>query len=502
MQILICDDAAELPAGLNEYIRRVLSLAGIEEPKPKQLYVTCVTAKPPAKTISAPSSEDGGTAPLPPCDCGPLDLGDQPEQAAAILDALGIALLNRGCFDEGKRLIEAALKIRRDLFGDQHPCTAASLNSYARVLRSEGDLRSAELTIDSAIRINRRVFGGSSLPVAINLLELATIQLYQGQFEAADSAAARGLKILRALRLEATDPNTARLLDIRGRALQALRKLPAAIKIFDTALALDAKQVGKLHPKYATHLCNSATVLEAQGKLAEAEKRYRYALNVYLNVIKRPKHPNLIDIYANLGSLLAKRGTSAYKEADQLLNDALNLNKVVRGPDHILVGNDHVNLGRLYFRMSVQGIDRIGDAGVAFDTALEIYAKNVAQRELAKKHPFIAEALTWKALVWLERKVPEPKQAERFLRTALNGWGSEFGKDSLERAVTSAALGRSLVLQSKEPGEAAQLLKRNYPIIARELGPDSDLARLVQRWIAELASGGGKAAKALPRRRK
>ena len=44
------------------------------------------------------------------------------------------------------RLIEAALKIRRELFGDQHPGTAASLNSYARVLRSQGDLRSAELT--------------------------------------------------------------------------------------------------------------------------------------------------------------------------------------------------------------------------------------------------------------------------------------------------------------------------------------------------------------------
>src|SRR5688572_876672 len=35
-----------------------------------------------------------------------IDLGDQPEQAAALFDALGIALLNRGMLEEGSTLIE------------------------------------------------------------------------------------------------------------------------------------------------------------------------------------------------------------------------------------------------------------------------------------------------------------------------------------------------------------------------------------------------------------
>jgi hypothetical protein len=67
-----------------------------------------------------------------------LDLGDQPEHAATILDSLGIALLNRGMLDEGARLIELALQIRRKAFGNDHPATALSLNSYARVERERG----------------------------------------------------------------------------------------------------------------------------------------------------------------------------------------------------------------------------------------------------------------------------------------------------------------------------------------------------------------------------
>src|SRR5262249_17316025 len=71
--------------------------------------------------------------PIPPG--APLDLQDQPEQLAATLDALGLALLNRGCLAEGRRLIELAYQIRLRHFGKDHPATAASRMSRARAMR-------------------------------------------------------------------------------------------------------------------------------------------------------------------------------------------------------------------------------------------------------------------------------------------------------------------------------------------------------------------------------
>src|SRR5215471_13742128 len=72
-----------------------------------------------------------------------IRLSDQPEQLAAILDAIGIALLNRGCLREGGECIERALEIRRKAFGPDHPFTGLSLTSYARLLRERGDVSGA-----------------------------------------------------------------------------------------------------------------------------------------------------------------------------------------------------------------------------------------------------------------------------------------------------------------------------------------------------------------------
>ena len=112
-------------------------------------------------------------------------------------------------------------------------------------------------------------------------------------------------------------------------------------------MKLDQKQVGVDHPKYATHRANLATVQEAQKNLAAAEQGYLEAVRVYEQVLGRVGHPNLIDTYANLGTLLAKTGNFA--TAKDHLCKALGLNQQLRGAGHTLVGNDHANLGYLYY---------------------------------------------------------------------------------------------------------------------------------------------------------
>jgi tetratricopeptide (TPR) repeat protein len=327
--------------------------------------------------------------PLPPCP--PCSLHDQPELLATTLDAIGMALLNRGCIEAGSRFVSAARDIRLQHFGKKHPFTAASYNSYARVLRIHDELIEAEKEVGKAIVINRRVYGSSGLPLAANLNELGAVRLYQGDFKGALKAAESGLKILKKHRVYNEDPNTSRLLDVKGRALEGLDKLGPANAALSQALKLDLKQVGAEHPKYATHRANLATVQEAQLSLDEAREGYEHATRVYETVLGRSGHPNLIDTYANLGSVLVKLG--AFAEAKEYLCKALGLNEQLRGAGHTLVGNDHANLGRYHLAR--------GDKQAAADEfrkALDIYKANVKARRLPKRHPYIEEAQ-----IWLER---------------------------------------------------------------------------------------------------
>jgi tetratricopeptide (TPR) repeat protein len=346
-----------------------------------------------------PTVEDDGCEPigeLPPCP--PCDLTDQPELLATILDAIGIAFLNRGCTPEARTFIERAFEIRLQHFGKAHPATAASHNSRARLLRVEDELLAAEKEVAKAIDINQRVFGRKSLALAMNMNELGAIQLYQGDFKGAARSAERGLGILAKLGIAGTDPNLTRLLDVQGRALEGLGKLRAAATVLNRAVRIDAKQVGVDHPKYATHRANLATIEWAQGNLDLARQGFEQAIAVYEQVMSRPAHPNVIDAHANLGSVLIKLGD--LQSAKDHLCRAVGLDRQLRGPGHTLVGNDHANLGRLYFAM--------GDkqrARAQFGRALGIYQANVKARRLPKTHPYITEAK-----VWLKRTAEKGRQ--------------------------------------------------------------------------------------------
>jgi len=391
MRILIADDSSTLPASVQDmFARAPVGKSADKTPSVESVVLAftgdATAAAAPAKGAAA--GADGCPAPQPLPPCPPCSLHDQPELLAAILDAIGMALLNRGCIDAGSKFVIAARDIRLEHFGKNHPFTAASYNSYARVLRIRDDLIEAEKEVGKAIVINRKAYGSSGLPLAANMNELGCVRLYQGDFSGALKAAERGLAILRKCKVQNDDPNTSRLLDVKGRALLGLDKPGPANAALSQAVKIDLKQVGVDHPKYATHRANLATVQEQQGKLADAEQGYLEAVRVYEQVLGRGGHPNLIDAYANLGSLLTR--TRSFATAKEHLCKALGLDQQLRGPDHTLVGNDHALLGRLYLEM--------GDVPAAceqFDKALAIYTANVKRKRLPRKHPYIADVQMW-----------------------------------------------------------------------------------------------------------
>ncbi|HEY6643835.1 tetratricopeptide repeat protein [Povalibacter sp.] len=477
MRILIADDKVAGSRALRPFFRtgarstRVRKLRGTRAGKATmgELIVSC----PPRKAIKGP--ED--------CSCAGIDLGDQPEQAASVFDALGLALLNRGCLKEGAALVQRALEIRLKFFGPDHPLTALSRNSTARAQRELGELDSAFAAVSDAIRINTKAYGPHSLAIAINLVELGICQLQQGSFGAALQSARNGLCILTTLGLYDTDPNTTRLLDIRGRAELNLDQVQEAAATYKELLPLDLRQLGtRNHPKYATHLANEAGVKEALRKIAAAEQGYRTAIDLYEKSLDRPCHPNLIDACSALGSLLRIRnGSGDLAEAGELFDRALRLDVQIRGPGHYFTGNDHADLGRYYYDS-----DQRSSALSEFQQALDIYDKNVQTGALPANHIFIAESQTWKGRILIESGEADAGSAESILENAVQIWPTQLGPDTVGGAIAKACLGRSLFLQHKSLPRARQLLLEAYPIVLRALGVNHAFTQQVLQWLAEL----------------
>jgi tetratricopeptide (TPR) repeat protein len=418
------------------------------------------------------------------CACPPVDLADQPEHASAVLDALGVALLNRGCLEQGARLIEQALRIRRKAFGDDHPATALSLNSYGRVLRERGELAGAEETVELALKINRNTYGRQALPIAVSSYELGVIHLNQGRYAEAESAAIEGLQILQKLGIDDTDPHTSRLLDIRGRAEAARGALDAAAATLKSAVELDRAQVGGDHPKFATHLANLANVRHAQGEHKQAESFFLKAIDVYAGRLKRRCHPNLIDMYANLGSLYLARNSKPtdLRAAGRYLNEALRLNLKVRGPAHLLVANDYANLGRLRYQQK----DRRGALN-QFLNALKIYERNLKRGSIPESYPFLAEVLTWAGRLLVEGgSGGETVKAEAFLDRAVRIWDASGEAGKIGKAAAEACRGRALHLQGKDPDRACRLLTGAYAVLSEELGADYPFVEIVRAWVGDL----------------
>lgn len=466
MRILIGEDFSAQSANLQTLFQTSYVPEGVSDPG--QLVVSAV---------------DSGD---PDCACRALDLADQPEQAAAILDALGIALLNRGCHQEGGRLIELALNIRRVNFGDRHPATAASFVSHSHFLRESGELAKAEEEVLKAQRIYQDVFGRGSLPFALVLLELGLIKLQQSRFRDAQRAAQDGLGILQKLGLTETDRNSTRFMDVLARAQLSLGFVKDAEQTFKRLLTLDRKQLRtEAHPKFVTHRTNSAAVLMAQKRFAEAQDLYEKDIRFYSETLKLSCHPNLIDAHTLLSSAQRRVGDKQLQPAVESAKKALELNKKVRGEQHLRVGNSYVHLG-----IAEYDVSDTASALQCFSSAIVIYEQAVRDRRIDKDHLHFAEVFTWNGRILVEGSNPGSglgslKQAKAFLERALQIWPARLGPKSPGQGIALACLGRALFLENNNSTRARSLLDDAVEILLPVLGPDHSFFIRLEKWRAE-----------------
>ena len=195
-----------------------------------------------------------------------------------------------------------------------------------------------------------------------------------------------------------------------GLLLDAQGKLTEAEPYYREALEGSRRVLGDDHPDTLHSINNKARLLKAQGKFAEAEPYVREALAGYRRVLG-DDHANTLDLINNMGFLLQSQGKLA--EAEPYYREALEGRRRVLGDDHpdtLVSVNDMGRLlgaqGKLtetepYYREALEGNRRVlGDDHLRTLTSIGNMGFLLqSQGKLTEAEPYYREALEGKRRV-------------------------------------------------------------------------------------------------------
>jgi tetratricopeptide (TPR) repeat protein len=153
---------------------------------------------------------------------------------------------------------------------------------------------------------------------------------------------------------------------------------------------------GEEHPSTLTAINNMGSLLQAQGKLDQAEPYYREALEVSRRVLGE-EHPDTLTSINNLGSLLRSQGNFA--EAEPYVREALEKSRRVLGEEHPGTLRSINNMGGL---LDSQG--KLDQAEPYLREALE-----KRRRVLGEEHPDTLASVS--SMVRLNVDQSKPREA-------------------------------------------------------------------------------------------
>jgi serine/threonine protein kinase/tetratricopeptide (TPR) repeat protein len=330
-------------------------------------------------TVTAREVLDKGAAKI------AIELKDQPEVRATLMDTMGYVYRNLGLNDKAIPLLQEALETRRAVLGSEHPDVAMSLNNLANALDDNGDYAGAERLHREVLAMRLKLFGKEHPDVASSMNNLANVLYNRG--------------------------------DYAGAAL-----------LHRQALAMERRLLGSEHPDVAMSLNNLANALYAKGGAsAEAESLSREALAIWRKVHGN-EHPLVARTLNNLAAMASERGDFAGSES--LSREAIATGRKVMGSQHPQVG--------LFLETLAETLCREEKPAEAEPPAREAIA--IFKKALPNGHPYIAvtQSVLGGCLV-LARRYPE---AETLLRdsyaalAASAGPGSPETRTALQRMVT------------------------------------------------------------------
>ena len=371
----------------------------------------------------------------------PSELASQPETLGRLLNILGEGYRGLGMYEEGRKILQRALEVRRRAFGEEHEAVAESLNSLGLVLLEQGALDDAEGAVGRALEIQIRRFGEEHEAVAESLNSLGRIRRRQGQAAAAVSLFNRSLTLRRRLLGEPQRELSISLNNL-GLLLHEMGQREEARPLLEEALQQRLELFGERHVLVANSRQNLALLLADLGHLEAAREQGRRALEVYRQLLGE-NHPRVAAGLHNLADLRYRAGDG--EGAKTLLEESMAINEARR--DDVALAANLMQLGRLLYQ---EGSYRRAEAAL------------LRSFEIRREHPGaghldFSDALYSLAVVL--RAGGAMARAREPLRSALEAWEGTPPPRDWDVPYTQSLLGEALLAADRRE-EARDWLRR------------------------------------------
>ncbi|CAN5632702.1 hypothetical protein BH09PLA1_BH09PLA1_06380 [soil metagenome] len=277
-------------------------------------------------------------------------------------------------------------------------------------------------------------------------------------------------------------PDTLQSIGDMGYLLQAQGKLSEAEPLYREALERYRRVLGDDHPGTLISISNMGALLQAEGKLSEAEPVLREALERSRRVLGHDRLGTL-DSINNMGSLLQEQGKLS--EAEPLWREALEGYRRVLGDDHPRTLNSINNMGRL-----LQGQSKLSEAELLLREALER-----RRRVLGDDHPDTLGSINNMGL--LLQTQGKLSEAEPLLREAVERYRRVLGDDHPSTLISISNMGLLLQAQGKL-SEAEPLWREALERSRRVLGDDHPSTLISISNMGFLLQAQGKLSEAEP----
>ncbi len=277
-------------------------------------------------------------------------------------------------------------------------------------------------------------------------------------------------------------PEASRMLIQTGMYLYERAQYTEAEPLYQRAITIKEKAMGREHPSVAATLNNLAELYRAQGKYEDAEPIYKRSLTINEKALG-PEHPSVAATLNNLAELY--RAQCKYEDAEPLYIRSLGIKGKALGPEHPSVAATLNNLAELY---RAQG---------KYEDAEPIYKRSLAikGKALGPHHPFVATTLG--SLAELYRAQGKYEEAEPLYKQALVIYEKALGPEHPDMAITLNNL--ALLYEAMGKYEEAELFyKRSLATKEKALGPNHPFVATTLGTLAELYRAQGKYEEAEP----
>lgn len=344
-----------------------------------------------------------------------LRLGSNHPVVAIRLHNLANLLFETGRWDDAEPMMREALRIDEIGFGAVHPSVALRLGNLAQLLQAREEYDEAEILMSRAIEIDQLCLEPGHPDLLADHMALG--RLYQAE-NRLDEAEVVLRNVLEQIQQTGTrnDLRVANCLDQLGQVLFEGDRLEEAADLTGRALEIAEALFGE-HPKTAIHLESHSRLLQACGRLPEAEALIRRALTIAESQMP-PDPPVLAGRLRNLALFFEDQGR--FPEAVSLLRRSHCVLEEYYGPEHPKLAPHLSDLARLLHASSAGNLT---EAEHLLRRAWELN-----ERSYPPGDPILVADL--KAMARLLRDAGKLSESEELMRRALIIDIERYGKDS------------------------------------------------------------------------